>query len=103
MIESATSETFAPHVGDRFAMSPAEGEPFDAVLSSCEETPYGSPEEWRKAVDRVPFTLVFHADADPGVPQQIFELAHAELGTFELFLVPIAPDERGTRYEAVIS
>jgi hypothetical protein len=103
MLEEATSTTFRPHVGDRFEVTPADGEPFEAVLSSCTETPYGLPEAWRNAVKRVPFTLLFHADLDPALPQQIFILRHPELGTFELFMVPLGPDERGMRYEAVIS
>jgi hypothetical protein len=103
VIEGATSETFAPHVGDRFAVAPAEGDPFEAVLSSCDETPYGSPEQWQRDLDRVPFSLMFHAESDPGVQQQVCSLDHAELGTFELFLVPLGPDDQGWRYEAVIS
>jgi hypothetical protein len=103
VLGEATSETFAPYVGDRFEATPREGEPFDAVLSSCEETPYGAPDEWRETVRRVPFSLLFHADPDPGVPQQICAMRHPELGSFELFLVPLGPDERGMRYEAVIS
>jgi hypothetical protein len=82
---------------------PREGEPFEAVLSSCEETPYGSPEEWQRTQNRVPFSLLFLVDPDPGAPQQIFSMRHPDLGTFDLFLVPLGPDERGMRYEAVIS
>jgi Domain of unknown function (DUF6916) len=98
-LEQATSATFEPHVGERFAVAPQQGEPFDAVLSSCAEAPYGSHAEARRA----PFSLVFHADPDPGMPQQTCEITHEELGGFELFLVPVGPDERGMRYQAVIS
>jgi hypothetical protein len=37
----------------------------------------------------------------PLLPQRIYRLEHAELDTLELFLVPIAQDASGTRYEAV--
>jgi hypothetical protein len=30
-------------------------------------------------------------------------LGHAELGDDDLFLVPLGPDERGMRYQAVIA
>jgi hypothetical protein len=103
MIETATSATFKPHVGDEFEVTPQEGLPFVAVLSSCEETPYGSADEWQRDTQRVPFSLIFHVDSDPGAPQQICAVRHRELGEFELFLVPIGPDERGMRYEAVFS
>lgn len=97
MLDTATSATFQPHVGDRFEVTPQEGEPFEAVLSGCEETPYGSPSE------RVPFSLVFVGPAERSVNQQICAFRHAQLGDFELFIVPLGPVEQGTRYEAVIS
>ena len=98
------SETFSGHVGETFTATPQEGEPFELVLTSCEETPYGSAEEWREAFQRVPFSLLFHdADASRFLPQQIVSLRHPDLGELELFIVPLGPDERGMRYEAVIS
>jgi hypothetical protein len=103
LLDTATSATFRPHVGERFDVTPRQGEPFEAVLSSCEETSYGSPEEWRRAAQRVPFSLVFHGPADRPVSQQICAFRHPRLGAFELFIVPLGPDDRGMRYEAVIS
>jgi hypothetical protein len=37
------------------------------------------------------------------VRQQVCVLSHDELGRFELFLVPLGPDQGGMRFEAVIS
>jgi hypothetical protein len=54
-------------------------------------------------VGRVPFALVFQGDPPVPVRQQICALSHDELGRFELFLVPLGPDARGMRFEAVIS
>jgi hypothetical protein len=104
MEEALTSAAFAPHVGDTFEVVPAEGETFDAVLSSCDETAYGSPDQWLQSIDRVPFSLVFHAPGGELLPQQIFTLRHAELGELAIFLVPLGPqDGRGMAYEAVFS
>jgi hypothetical protein len=103
VLDTATSATFKPHVGDTFEVAPQEGEPFSAVLSSCEETTYGSPEEWRETTQRVPFSLVFVGPAERAVNQQICAFRHAQLGQFELFIVPLGPAEQGMRYEAVIS
>jgi len=36
-------------------------------------------------------------------PQGTYRLTHAELGTLEVFLVPIGPDTEGMRYEAVFN
>ena len=103
MLDKASSATFQPHVGERFQLTPQEGEPLEAVLSSCEETPFGSPEEWAERVERVPFSLMFHVESAHTAEQQIFSLRHPELGEFELFLVPLGADEQGMRYQAVIS
>ena len=90
-------------MGDRFRVVPQEGEPFEVVLSSCEETTYGSPDEWRETARRVPFSLVFVGPADRGVSQQTCAFSHGELGAFDLFVVPLGPTDEGMRYEAVIS
>jgi hypothetical protein len=90
-------------VGDRFEVTPQQGEPFDAVLSSCEESPYRSPADGQETTRRVPFSLVFHGPAEPIVAQQTCGFRHAGLGEFDLFVVPLGVDEQGVRYEAVIS
>jgi hypothetical protein len=85
--------TFVPLIGDRFKATPTyAGEPVELVLSSCDVSPHTRP-------DHPAFSLTFESpDANPR-EQQIFALEHAELGRFDLFLVPIGP----TSYEAVIS
>jgi hypothetical protein len=103
MSELLTHATFAELVGDRFQIQPPGGEPVEVVLTSCTETPHGDPEAWKQQVGRMPFSLLFHADAADAMPQQTFTLRHERLGELEVFLVPIGPDERGMRYEAVFS
>jgi len=90
-------------VGDRFEVTPQEGEPFEAILSSCLETTYGSPGERRDSARRVPFSLVFVGPAERAVQQQTCQFLHPQLGAFPLFVVPLGPGEEGMRYEAVIS
>jgi hypothetical protein len=103
LLDTATSATFEPHVGDQFEVTPQEGEPFEMVLSTCSETTYGSPGEWRETTQRVPFSLVFVGPAEHPVNQQTCAFQHPQLGAFHLFIVPLGPDEQGMRYEAVIS
>lgn len=102
MLERLTTATFAPLVGQVFRAVPAQGDPLDLVLSSCEEAGFAVP-AGLGAVDRTPFSLLFHAADGRHAPQQIFTVQHPELGELPLFLVPLGPDERGMRYEAVIS
>jgi hypothetical protein len=103
LLETATSATFQPHVGERFDVTPNEGEPFEALLSSCEETSYRPPPEPGREPQRVPFSLIFHGPAERPLRQQICAFRHPQLGAFELFIVPLGPDDQGMRYEAVIS
>jgi hypothetical protein len=112
MAVELVSETFSGCVGETFQVAPAEGDAFETVLSSCEETPYGEASEWRRTIERVPFSLLFHArPADAGgaagagsLPRQgTFTLRHPELGEFQLFMVPLGPDEQGMRWQAVVS
>jgi uncharacterized protein DUF6916 len=96
-----SASVFSEHVGEPFVLVPEGGEPFEAVLSSCEKTPYGSEDDWQ---ERVPFSLVFHHEGAEGYwPQHTFSVRHPEAGSFDLFLVPIGPDQRGMQYQAVIS
>jgi hypothetical protein len=89
-------ETFSTRVGERFHAVPTfEGEPFDLVLTNCE---VGDTQH-----DRVPFSLLFHADTAGHVPQQIVTLTNDALGELELFVVPLGPDAGRMRYEAVIN
>src|SRR4051794_36492005 len=95
-VELLTS-TFEPHIGETFGATPAhEGEPFELVLSRCDESPHARP-------DHPAFSLLFHAPGTGHLPQQIFALEHSELGQFDLFLVPLGPEGDRMRYEAVVN
>jgi uncharacterized protein DUF6916 len=100
VLESATSETFAPHIGSSFEARTNAGDVLDLELTSCDESPESGP----PGAARVPFSLIFHdADASRYAPQQTFLVRHDALGTFALFMVPLGADDRGMRYQAVIS
>lgn len=103
MLEEFTHQTFDPLIGQRFEVVPTHGHPFVLQLSECRAAATAPPEDWALAVRRHAFSLLFHARRDVVVPQQICRLRNARLGEFPLFLVPLGPDARGMRYEAVIS
>ena len=52
---------------------------------------------------RQPFSLTFRGPSNPVLSQRIYALENPTLGTLEIFLVPISPDNQGMRYEAVFS
>jgi len=49
------------------------------------------------------FSLIFLGTPDRVLPQKIYTFESAQLGRFELFIVPIARDQAGTRYQASFS
>ena len=70
-----------------------EGMPLDLVDVY---TPSGPPSGGRQL-----FSLAFRGPRQPVLPQRVYTLANETLGSVEIFLVPIGPDEAGVRYEAV--
>ena len=95
MIGSLSAETFAPHVGTRFALSvddlslELELERVDALGGAI-----------RKGGA---FSLLFLGPKDPVLPQRIYRLDHRATGRLELFLVPVGATDGGLRYEAVFT
>lgn len=97
MLESLTISDFAPRVGDRFRIAaPEDGAGHEAEL--VEATPVGAG---GRPGGRVPFSLVFRGPAGVVLPQRIYQVDHPELGSLDIFLVPIGADAAGVRYEAV--
>jgi hypothetical protein len=90
-----TVDTFEGRVGDGFRLA-SDDETLDVTLAECERLG-GS------ALEREPFSLVFLGPRAPVLPQRVYRLEHDELGELELFLVPIAQEADGTRYEAIFT
>ena len=101
MLETFTPETFTPHLGTTFRIHLAEVPELDVELINVTPNETQSPENAEAERRRAPFSLLFRGPRTPVLPQRIYSLAHAQLGTFDLFLVPIGPDAQGMRYEAV--
>jgi hypothetical protein len=85
--------TFEPHVGETFSATPSfAGESLDLMLTRIVESPHARP-------DHPAFSLFFDATGRDVREQQIFALEHPDLGQFDLFLVPVGPEQ----YEAVVN
>lgn len=52
---------------------------------------------------RDPFSLVFRNESALLFPQQIYRMSHGQVGSFDIFLVPIARDRDGFLYQAVFN
>ena len=101
MLESFTIHTLSGHVGGKFRIYPDGSDPLEVELISA--TGLGGSAGAEPPVRRQPFSIVFRGPGDVLLPQRIYRMEHAEIGSFELFLVPIGPDEKGLRYEAVFT
>jgi hypothetical protein len=98
MLNQLQSGDFTPHLNDKFFIHAESLEPIEAELIEVSEL--GAP-----AFDqRPPFSIVLRTrQKDQYLIQAIYDVQHAEMGTLDLFLVPLGPDEEGMRYEAVFT
>ena len=100
-LETFTADTFSGQVGSVFRITPGAGDSMDLELISVTEL--GGSAEGGPRGSRRPFSIVFRGPDDVLLPQRIYRLGHNHIGSFELFLVPIGPDDRGLRYEAIFT
>jgi hypothetical protein len=94
---SLTKATFDAHLGERFVMRVSADRVIALELIETEMLPT-APDATRTA-----FRLRFRAPEIGPVPQLIYSLEHATLGTLEVFLMPVGSDSVGALYDAVFS
>jgi hypothetical protein len=100
VLDRLTATSFAPAVGDAFALDAGEAGRIELQLVDTRLHDPAAPAEDASGA-RAPFTLEFRGPPEPVLPQRIYGLEHPSFGTLEIFIVPIGRDEAGTRYEAV--
>ena len=52
---------------------------------------------------RPPFSILFIGKPEPALAQGVYRMHQEQLGSMELFLVPIGLDAKGMHYEAVFT
>lgn len=97
MLESFTPATFHPLRNSAFRIA-AGGKEVQLVLAQVNELHEGHDASYRRQ-----FSLLFHGPPTPVWPQRTYQVSHPELGTFDLFLVPLGPEGEAMRYEAVFT
>ncbi len=100
-LETFTIETFSGHLGGTFRIYAGSGEPLELELISA--TGLGGSPEGGASGRRQPFSIVFRGPGDILLPQRTYWVEHEQIGSFDLFLVPIGPDEKGLCYEAIFT
>lgn len=94
-LASLTAADFRPRLREAFTLS-GPAATLDLVLVEVEEL--GPAARSGNA-----FSLRFLGPAQPVLPQAIYRLDNAAMGTLEIFLVPLGPWQGGMRYEAVFA
>ena len=92
-MDELTVDSFAPHVGQRFAL-PEQGCELELIEARAHP---GEPPAGRRA----PFALLFRGPAEPILDQRTYVFEHPQLGTLAIFIVPVGRDDAGIRYEAI--
>ena len=88
-------DDFRPHLGSQFDVQAAGGV---VAMKLSRVDPAG--ESGRKGGA---FSLIFAAPRGPWLPQAIYPMRHAALGTMEIFLVPIGSLGEANGYQAVFT
>jgi hypothetical protein len=95
MADVLQHEAFVARVNSTFRIHTDEGETIDAELTEVSEHLLSARQER--------FAIVFRAPNEKFLGQGLRRLEHDQMGSFDLFIVPIGSDEKGTYYEAVFN
>ena len=102
-LEHLTIDAFQPRIGQTFRIRQPGGEIAAELIEA--RALGGGPDRARAGASprRVPFSLSFRTSLTTPLPQRIYEIAHDEMGSYEIFLVPVGPDGAGMVYEAIFT
>lgn len=94
-----TEEEFSQHLNTKFRLN-LDGEK-QVDLELVEVKGYAGEANEQSGMER--FSAFFQGPADTYLPQKVYLLQHDRMGEFEIFLVPVAKNGQGFRYEAVFN
>lgn len=99
MDERLTEANFTKYLNTVFRVKVSAPQPVE--LNLVEVKGYAGGANDQSGMER--FSLFFNGPADLQLPQQTYHLEHEQLGSLDIFLVPVAHSERGFHYEAVFN
>jgi hypothetical protein len=99
VLDKLTSADFRAHLKDTFTLSLPDGSQYGLTLVKVSEL--GDREE--ESGRRRPFSLIFRGPLDMRLSQQIYLIIHAKMGSLQIFIVPVGPDQTGQCYEAIFN
>jgi hypothetical protein len=99
VLDKLASTDFAPYLNQTFCIRLEGVEPIDLELVSVTEAGSASRPEARN-----PFSLHFLGPVSSQyLLQHTYSLEHEQIGTLELFIVPLGLEEGRMRYEAIFT
>jgi uncharacterized protein DUF6916 len=98
MLESASRNSFAEQLHTIFYLHVEGRESVPLELYEVSE-----PLDPKRSPGMEQFSLLFRGPRVPFYPQGVYTLEHKDLGTGELFIVPVGPDSHGMCYQVVLS
>ena len=99
MPATLTGKEFSQHVNSKYRVNVDNAEPIELELVEVVEKESLQMEQ--EGLER--FSIYFIGPEDICLPQAIYRLTHERMGDLDLFLVAIAKEKRGFRYEAVFN
>jgi hypothetical protein len=94
-----TEKDFCQQLNTKYLANVPESQPVELELVEVKSYVSGPGEQ--AGMER--FSIYFHGPAENFLPQDTYRVTHDQMGNLDLFLVPIAGDELGFRYETVIN
>jgi hypothetical protein len=95
-----TQENFARHLHTKFRVRVHAPRP--VVLELVEVQGWMNlASEQQTGMER--FSIFFAGPPDMLLPQHLYTVEHEQMGTLDIFIVPIGRDASGVRYEAVFN
>lgn len=98
-LDTLTYRSFAPHLGDGFAVQFGPDQTLLLTLTTATELQPPTPQ----SPQGERFSLIFNGPRSTFLPQGTYAFSHPVLGSFPLFIVPIGTDADHLQYQAVFN
>lgn len=95
-IRDAVDADFLPYLNQTFVVQIAPEQTHPVELISVARV-------GRDNTTGRPFSLLFRGAPGVYLPQRIYPISNDQMGTLEIFLVPVQPDQTGMRFEAIFN
>ncbi|MDX6696149.1 MAG: hypothetical protein QOF02_3752 [Blastocatellia bacterium] len=94
-LQNLTLASFAEHLQTTFQASVEGSQAVELLMVSATDSGSGPGREQ--------FSIVFRSPPNIFLPQQMYKMEHPQMGTFDLFLVPVRQEADGFYYEAAFA